>query len=867
MRAYGAQLATVASSEVTLTFPKSVTARQRAVLHAVATTHGVSHQTSGDGVDRVIVLGVGSEIVRLTDDEVMNDDAICSHLASHLKISPDVAKRAFNAPVPKPEKDKGTFGGNTEGKTSSLGASPVSVNSANIDVNSFVHITLLSLELERTAEAEQTESILKGMSPATAQKKGRALLGLKCVDTRSGFYGKTIVTLEGASRPNGDNTAPPLLPHKLMPHDVVCLRPNKGESGGDPLASGVVYRVRDTQLEIAVDETPDCLDGTLRLERLQNETSHNRLVDALKLVGKVGDNANSVDVSKFPGSRLVEYLFGNSKPRVSRVSSSSVGQSTDATTATTMTPSNTPNPPPFKAINKGLDNSQTEAVAHALASQDIALVHGPPGTGKTTAVVEYVLQELNRGSRVLCCAASNVAVDTLVERIASSFESYSSGNRSKGMGSRKYKSSKPSPISESNLIRLGHPARLLPSVLQHSLEAVVSRSDDSKLAKDCEKECVAIRKRLTKLTGRNDRAERNESRKELRRLQKETKQRQKKAVSVVVKNSKVICCTLSGALSGAIYGETFDVVVIDEAAQALEPSCWGAMFKGTKTVLAGDHKQLPPTVLSDAASKNGLGDTLFARVHAKWPDTAVMLTTQYRMHVCIAQWASEELYEGRLMAAESVAARRLRVGTFDVGGEECTCCDGEVHAKRDELITVYPNYEGDGSDHFLIPPLVLVDTAGCDFAEVREEEGDSTGNPGEVQIAIELAKRLIASGSVTPEELGIIAPYSAQVGLLREARSADDTLKQVEMSTVDGFQGREKDAIIITATRSNKNGDVGFLADKRRMNVAVTRARKHCVLICDTDTVGRHDAFLRRLVAHFEAHGEYVAGGELVAEG
>ena len=190
-----------------------------------------------------------------------------------------------------------------------------------------------------------------------------------------------------------------------------------------------------------------------------------------------------------------------------------------------------------------------------------------------------------------------------------------------------------------------------------------------------------------------------------------------------------------------------------------------------------------------------------------------------------------------------------------------------VHAKRDELITVYPNYEGDGSDHFLIPPLVLVDTAGCDFAEVREEEGDSTGNPGEVQIAIELAKRLIASGSVTPEELGIIAPYSAQVGLLREARSADDTLKQVEMSTVDGFQGREKDAIIITATRSNKNGDVGFLADKRRMNVAVTRARKHCVLICDTDTVGRHDAFLRRLVAHFEAHGEYVAGGELVAEG
>ena len=167
-----------------------------------------------------------------------------------------------------------------------------------------------------------------------------------------------------------------------------------------------------------------------------------------------------------------------------------------------------------------------------------------------------------------------------------------------------------------------------------------------------------------------------------------------------------------------------------------------------------------------------------------------------------------------------------------------------------------------------LPALVLVDTAGCGMEEQREEEGDSTGNPSEARVAFAVARRLVFSGSVLPEELGIIAPYSAQVGLLRELRAAseDTQMARVEIATVDGFQGREKDCVVLSATRSNEKGDVGFLADARRMNVAVTRARMHCVLVCDTDTVGRHDAFLRRLVAHFEARGEYVAASEFDGE-
>ena len=600
MAGYGPHFATAASTQITLQFPNSVTARQRAVLHAVATTHGVCHQSNGDGDERRIALGVGTEVVYVRPETIADDDDICDLLAVHLQISPDVSKRAFGAPAPRPEK-RGIIGGrdgtqSTESSdplvSSSSAAPHVSLERANIDVTAFVHKTLESLELERVAEAEQNDAVLKGLTPSAAQKKGRALLGLKCVDQKNGFYGKTIVVLELASRPTGDNKAPPLPPHKLTPHDIVCLRPNKADNTTgteEPLCSGVVYRVRDTRLEIAVDETPDSLDGTLRVERLQNETSHNRLVDALRLVGKASSGGVGVDLTKFPGARLVEYLFGNTAPRTSASEAFVLGDDVDTIVDGTRASS-------FVPINKNLDQSQLQAVAHALRSHDVALIHGPPGTGKTTAVVEYVLQELSRGNRVVCCAASNVAVDTLVERIVMGGDGFGVGGvggggtddtksadestGTKSMGKRRVKKSKSSSVSESNLIRLGHPARLLPSVLRHSLEAVVSRSDDSGLAKDCEKECEAIRKRLAKLTGRiskEERAERFDARKELRKLQKETKQRQKKAIDVVVGGAKLICCTLSGALTGAIRNETFDVVVIDEAAQALEPACtcWG----------------------------------------------------------------------------------------------------------------------------------------------------------------------------------------------------------------------------------------------------------------------------------------------------
>lgn len=893
-------------------FPPAVSARQRAILHAVAEANGVAHASAGDGEERYVSLGSGARVIEFLPEDVADDEAVCALLAEHLRVAPEASRRAFAAPAPRGatrDSSSRRFG-DSNASSSATGSSPppASASRASVDVAAFVRRTLELLDLEREAEAEQGEAILRGMRPETAQRRGRALLGLKCVDVRGGFFGKTVVTLELASRGAGateksaNSTAPPLPPHKLTPHDVVALRANKGDAGGDPLCAGVVYRVRDAQLEIALDETPDdgTLDGTLRLERLANETSHKRLVDAVREIGRAGETGEGVDLARFPGARLVEVLFGSTKPKFATVRTVTNGAD-GASASAREDESDVADSPPiflessatvvdlFEPIDRALDRSQKNAVARALAAEDVALIHGPPGTGKTTAVVEYVLQERLRGRRVLCCAASNVAVDTLVERLlrsdfadADSESGASSGPERGGSSSRKKSSSRTekskTKTREKNarggarrvtetLIRLGHPARLLPSVLGASLEAAVARSDDSALARDCERECADLRRRLAKLTSREHRAERADARRELRRVQKETKARQKKAVSVVVSHANIVCCTLSGSLTNAIRNETFDVVVIDEAAQALEPACWGAMFKARKTVLAGDHLQLPPTVVSDAAAKGGLATTLFARAHHRWPEAAVMLTTQYRMHASIAQWASDELYQGRLVAAPSAAERRLTLGG---ARGDCTAKRSDCAEGTRDLRNVYP---GDGdtiseSTDVCLPALVLVDTAGCGMEEQREEEGDSTGNPSEARVAFAVARRLVFSGSVLPEELGIIAPYSAQVGLLRELRAAseDTRMARVEIATVDGFQGREKDCVVLSATRSNEKGDVGFLADARRMNVAVTRARMHCVLVCDTDTVGRHDAFLRRLVAHFEARGEYVAASEFDEE-
>ncbi|KAL3028608.1 hypothetical protein AAZX31_03G122100 [Glycine max] len=557
--------------------------------------------------------------------------------------------------------------------------------------------------------------------------------------------------------------------HKFGTHDVVVLKLNKADLGSPALGQGVVYRLKDSSITIAFDDIPeDGLNSPLRLEKVANEVTYRRMKDALIQLSK--------GVHKGPASDLIPVLFGERPPTVSKKDVSST---------------------PF---NKNLDHSQKEAVSKALSSKNVFLLHGPPGTGKTTTVVEIILQEVKRGSKILACAASNIAVDNIVERLV------------------------PHRVK---LVRVGHPARLLPQVLDSALDAQVLRGDNSGLANDIRKEMKALNGKLLKTKDRNTR---KDIQRELRTLSKEERKRQQLAVTDVLKSADVILTTLIGAFSKKLDSTSFDLVIIDEAAQALEIACWIPILKGSRCILAGDHLQLPPTIQSVEAEKKGLGRTLFERLAEMYGDEITsMLTIQYRMHELIMDWSSKELYNSKIKAHPSVTAHML----YDLEGVKRT--------------------------NSTEPTLLLIDTAGCDMEEKKDEE-DSTFNEGEAEVTVTHAKRLVQSG-VLPSDIGIITPYAAQVVLLKMLKNKEDRLKDVEISTVDGFQGREKEAIIISMVRSNSKKEVGFLSDRRRMNVAVTRSRRQCCLVCDTETVSG-DGFLKRLIEYFEEHGEYLSASE-----
>ncbi|CAN6310295.1 unnamed protein product [Urochloa humidicola] len=627
-----------------------------------------------------------------------------------------------------------------------------------MSLQDFVSSMAPLIDLEKAAEiSAESETSAKSL-----ERRGNVIANLKCTDAQTGLMGKTLLEFQ----PNKGDVLPS---HKFGTHDVVALKPNKADAGSVSLGQGVVYRLKDSSITVAFDDIPeDGLNSPLRLEKLANEVTYRRMKDALIQLSKA--------VQTGPCANLVPVLFGEKAPMHSK----------DAMK--------------FSPFNKNLDDSQKDAISKALGSRDVFLLHGPPGTGKTTTIIEIILQEVKRGSKILACAASNIAVDNIVERLA------------------RYRT---------KLVRLGHPARLLPQVLDSALDAQVLRADNSSLAGDIRKEMKVLNSKLLKAKDRNTK---RDIRKELKTLAKEERKRQQLAVTDVLKNADVVLTTLTGASSKKLNGITFDLVVIDEAAQALEVACWIALLKGPRCILAGDHLQLPPTIQSVEAEKKGMGKTLFERLTEAYGEQITsMLTVQYRMHEHIMTWSSKELYNNKIKAHSSVAGHML----YDL-----------------EEVTRSSSTE---------PTIILIDTTGCDMEEVKDEE-ESTLNEGEAAVSIAHAKLLVESG-VHASDIGIITPYAAQVTCLKMMRNKDAKLKDLEISTVDGFQGREKEAIIISMVRSNSKKEVGFLSDHRRMNVAVTRARRQCCLVCDVETVSS-DKFLKRLVEYFEENGEYLSASE-----
>ena len=629
--------------------------------------------------------------------------------------------------------------------------------SLDTDIAAFVEKHRHLIDLERQAEVEETTKLQATLSAPELERRGLCLLRLRIADEHAGLGGRDLLELE----PTKHDELPP---SRIRPGDIVSVRAER-TSMEQPAAAatltGVVYRLTPRRLTLALDSFHhDLPEAPLRLDRVANDVTYQRLRDVLKhLLGYRGG----------PADRLRKVLFGAEEPRFDKLESA-------------------------LGVDPTLDASQRDAVAFALAARDVALLHGPPGTGKTTTIAEIIRQASRRGERVLAGAGSNVAVDNLVEHLVR---------------------------TELRVVRTGHPARLLPSVREHSLDTLVEKAAGTKIAADIRRELEQVRRRR----GRASKWQtRREMRSEMRELATELRELEKHTIRQVLSDADVVLTTNIGAADALLAGMDFDLVVIDEAAQAIEASAWIPILKGRRAVLAGDHCQLPPTICSSHAQREGLGVTLFERlIQTAGEEITRMLTVQYRMHERIMEWSSGELYDGRLEAHNSVRHHLLAHLPHCAATPESEAC------------------------------VLLIDTAGCDLEEELDEEGHSKANDGEARVVFKHLEHLLEAG-VRPEEIAVITPYNAQVARLR--RRLHTAYPALEIGSVDGFQGREKEAVVISMVRSNARGDVGFLADERRMNVAVTRARRHVAIIGDSATVSSHP-FLGRLMEYCQKKGEY----------
>lgn len=421
-----------------------------------------------------------------------------------------------------------------------------------------------------------------------------------------------------------------------------------------------------------------------------------------------------------------------------------------------------------------LNASQEKAVNEVLWAKDVAVVHGPPGTGKTTTLVEAIFETLRRESQVLVCAQSNMAVDWISEKLVD-----------RGI----------------NVLRIGNPTRVNDKMLSFTYERRFEAHPDYP-------QLWSIRKAIREL--RQQRKHADSWHQKMDRLKSRATELELRIRSSLFGEARVIASTLTGAANRVLEGEKYSTLFIDEAAQALEAACWIAIRKAGRVILAGDHCQLPPTVKSIMALKGGLGKTLMERIVENKPETVTLLKMQYRMNEQIMKFSSEWFYNGMVESAPMVSHRGIL--DYDI-------------------------------------PMMWIDTAECDGKEEFVGENFGRINRAEAEMTLQtlqqylekIGKQRILEESI---DVGIISPYRAQVQLLRKELRKREFFRPyrhlLTVNTVDGFQGQERDIILISLVRSNDGGDIGFLRDLRRMNVAITRARMKLIILGSSETMTSH---------------------------
>ena len=611
------------------------------------------------------------------------------------------------------------------------------------------------LDLESRAESNRLSQRGSRLSPADAERSGTSLIDLVVIDEDTGLGNRRLLQLAKRKRT-------PLPWTRLDVGSPVLLSANTRKPGDG--YRGVVFERSEASIKVALGSISDDMADheTWRLDLSSDEVSSKRQRAAL------------LRAKSAQGDRLAELrdvLMGRRPPQF--------GPHDDQ-----------------PDIDTGLNQTQRQAVRFALSARDVALIHGPPGTGKTTTVVEVIRRGVRRGQKVLACAPSNMAVDNIFERLVAAGE---------------------------RAVRLGHPARVMPELRARTLDLLVKDHADVRLSRKLVKEAMGLFRRAGRYTrARPEQGARREARHEAKSLLADARRLEAQAVEQILDTADVLCATTTGLSSRILGTRRFDLAVIDEACQSTEPGCWIPLPWCDRVVLAGDHCQLPPTVVSPEAAAEGLAVSLFERLVAlHGPSIARRLIVQYRMHEAVMDFSSLEFYDAQLEADATVA--------------------GHVLADLPDV----------ASTPLTRSPIEFIDTAGASFDEEIEPDGESRLNRREAALACRKVGQLLDCG-VPSQDIGVISPYAAQVRHLRELLPDSG----LEVDSVDGFQGREKEAIVISLVRSNPKGELGFLKDIRRMNVAMTRARRKLLVIGDSATLSGN-SFYRRMIDYFEASSAY----------
>ena len=630
--------------------------------------------------------------------------------------------------------------------------------------------TLLHLlKKEKSEDLQQYKSLMAGSSFIDRRKQGVCWYPVQLEKSHFDTGERLLVRV---SRSAGHNES-----HLFQSGKPVSLFSNAGDNNEEDEAVGAVVNfVREHEMMITLNchDFPDWIhDGKLGIQLLFDDNSYKEM------------------------EKNLQILIETEEKRIIEITNIILGDKTASFDEKNFEPS----------LN--LNQGQNDALKLVLNSKDLAIIHGPPGTGKTTTLIEAIIRTLENEKQVLVCAPSNAAVDLLVEKLST---------------------------QNINVLRIGHPARVTEEILGTTMDARIARHKnfrDLKLIHRQIDEYQKLGRKYKRKFGPEEREQRRLLIAEAKKLKNEAEQLSFYISRDIIEKAQVIASTLVGANNNYISSLRFNTVFIDEAAQGLEPAAWIPVIKANRVVFTGDHQQLPPTIKSIEAAKQGLQVTLFEKaINRNKAD--VMLFEQYRMNSIIMNFSSRIFYNDCLIANERVRNHKI--------------------------------YEEDMA-------LEFIDTAGCGFDEQIDTETRSSFNPEEADLILkhlsfylsdlELMNKLHEISSI-----GIISPYKAQTSLINEKIEmnkpfSSEVLELLSINTVDSFQGQERDIIYISLVRSNEKGEIGFLNDIRRMNVAMTRARKKLVIIGDSSTIGNH-SFYGKMIDYMNETKSYRSAYELL---